>query len=239
MSFLKKYQRLLTVTAIILFFYFMFVGFFTGYLTKRNIIGTIRARTGVHLKIGSAYVYPFSGKGVLKNVRVENPEGFLTKNALLIHEIRFQGSFKTFYGDFIKINTMKIKGIEINFEPKTDTNNFQRIYEMARVTYERDSNEGFKKVRIDHLDIDETVIGFGPRIMGKIPYEINLPEITMENIGHEEEGGIRFYRVGEKVLLAYLDGLEKYLTDPTTQIRREFGEGLKSWIQMGRARFQK
>ncbi len=208
MNFLKQYQSFFKVLLGALILYFSLVGFWTGYVTKTRIQANIKSRTGLMLEMGTFYFYPFTGNGYVKNIRISNPNGFYSKNALVIEEIRFHGSTKTLYGeDSMQIKDMHVQGIEIYYEPKETGSNFQQLYQQASKYYNGGDSEQkwFKKVHIGKLEIDLIQIIFGPKILNKT---VTFDAVTIENVGTPEEG-VGLYGFGRLLLEKYRPSLQK------------------------------
>ena len=185
---LKKHRSLLSILLVALVLYFSLVGFWTGFHAKMQIQNYVKSKTGISLAIGLTYIYPFTGNGVVKNIRLPNPPGFMSKTAFSIDEIRFKGSSKTVYGETSQIQSMQIKGIQIHFEPKVGGHNFQKIIQGASAFYKGDESDhdmGFKRMYIKHMEIDPIHITLGPAILNK---NLDLEALTLDEVGTPEEG---------------------------------------------------
>ncbi len=208
MNLIRQHKTFFKVLLGALILYFSLVGFWTGFVIKTRIQANIKNRTGLTIEMGWFYVYPFSGNGYVKNVRIANPSGFHSKNALIIEEIRFHGSRKTFYGDdSMQIKDMHIQGIEIYFEPKETGSNFQQLYQQGSKYYDGGDSEQkwFKRVHIGQLEIDPIQIIFGHKILNKT---VTFDAISIENVGTPEEG-VGLYGFGRLLLDKYGPSLEK------------------------------
>lgn len=205
---LNKHKQLLLVLTIALVLYFSLVGFWTGFHAKMQIQSYIKSKTGLTLAIGLTYIYPFTGNGVIKNIRLPNPDGFFSKKAFSIDEIRFKGSSKTIYGETSQIESMTIRGVQIHFEPKEGGNNFRKIFTSASAFYKGDESDhdlGFKRIYIKHMEIDPIHITLGPTVLGK---SVDLVAIELDEVG-TAENGIGMYGFGRLLLEKYRPTLEK------------------------------
>lgn len=208
MNQIRQHKTFFKVLLVALVLYFSLVGFWTGFVVKTRIQAHIKNRTGLTIEMGRFYVYPFTGNGYVKNVRIANPTGFHSKSALIVEEIRFHGSRKSFYGDdSMQIKDMHVQGIEIYFEPKETGSNFQQLYQQASKFYNGGNAEQkwFKKVHMGKLEIDPIQIIFGPKILNKT---VTFNAVTIENVGTPEEG-IGLYGFGRLLLEKYRPSLQK------------------------------
>ena len=171
MTFFSRHRNFFILLGTSLLLFFSIVGFWSGYHMKFKIHQFVKTKIGLDLKMGSVYVNPFTGNGYIKDMRIENPEGYISKNAFLISEIRFEGNGKTFHAESISVDRLSVKNIEINFEPKADNNNFQQLYFEGMKYYNFNglgTDEWFKSLAIGLLHIDPITINLGPKILNKI-----------------------------------------------------------------------
>lgn len=208
--------------------YFAFVGFWTGFYTKLKIQSYVKSKTGLSLDIGLTYLYPFTGNGYVKNIRIRNPDGFITKNLLSIDEIRFKGG-SSVYSDVINITSMEVKGVTIHFEPKEGGNNFQRLARDGLKYYqsdEADREQGFKRMHMQQMVIDPIRIVLGPEILQK---NFTLDSVVIGEVGTADKG-IGIYGFGQVLLDRYRPAIQKAIEDSATPISEDAKSLILSWI---------
>ena len=226
MNIIKRHPTFFKVILITLILYFSLVGFWTGFYTKLKIQSYVKSKTGLSLDIGLTYLYPFTGNGYVKNIRIPNPPGFFSKNLLKIDKITFKGG-SSVYSDVINLASMEVKGIEIHFEPKEGGNNFQRLAQDGLKFYQSDGDreQGFKRMYMQQMFIDPIRIVLGPEILNK---NFTLESVVMGEVGTKEKG-IGIYGFGNLLLERYVPVIRKTLEDPATPI----GEEARSMILKG------
>lgn len=232
MNFIKQHRTFFIVLAISLVLYFLLVGFWTGFHAKRKIQLHVKNKTGLSIEMGMVYLYPFTGNGFIKNLAIVNPAGFYSKNALSIDEIEFKGTSKTIYSDVTSLQTMKVKGIEINLEVKDLESNFYRLYVDGAKYYRSEGSsveQGLKTFSISELAIDPITVVIGPKLLAKT---ITLEAATMDDVG-TPEAGVRFYQFGRMLLTTYRPLIERALDDPSAPINTELKTMIRRWVDMG------
>jgi hypothetical protein len=235
MNFFARHKTFFLVLLGCLVLYFSLVGFWTGFVTKARIQANIKSRTGINIEMGIFYFYPFTGNGYVKNVRIPNPNGFLSKNAFSIDKIQFHGSHKTLYGeDSMQIESMHVQGVEVHFESKGMENNFHQLYLQASKYYDGSDAElkWFKRMHIAKLEIEPMLIIFGHKIINKT---VTFDAVSIENVGTPEEG-VGFYRFGNVLLENYRPVIQRAMEDPQTPLNSEMRNTVLKWLELKKVR---
>jgi hypothetical protein len=230
MEFLQKHKGFFKVLTVCLVLYFSLVGFWTGFMAKLKMTEHFRNRTGLTLEMGMVYLYPFTGNGSIKNLRIKNPAGFYADNVLTIDKIEFKGNRNTLYSDVAVIDSMKVLGIKISFEQKDMQNNFQKLYEDGSKFYRGEGSsveQGLKSFAIKDMIIDPIIITIGPAILSK---KVDLGGVHMVDVG-SPDSGVGFYRFGKHLLSSYKPGIEKAMSDPTTPLTSEMKNMVVRWLE--------
>lgn len=230
MNFLKNHKTFFIVLALSLAVFFSTVGFWAGLHMKFNIHQFVKNKIGLELKMGTVYVNPFTGNGFIKDIRIENPPGYMAKNAFFISEIRFEGNRNTFHGESIALDHLLLKEIEINFEPKSDNNNFQQLYFEASKYYNSNglgSDEWFKPLSIGLLNIDPITINLGPKLLNK---KMVLEAVELDGLVGDMETPFTYRDFREIVIGRYVQILKKSLG--TGSLNEEIKQKILYWINL-------
>ncbi len=236
MNIFSRFHRLWISIGIILVLYFCFVGFWTGFYTKRKIIHDIQRSTGLVVSIGYSHIYPFTGNGTMKNIELRNPAGFISKSALSIQEVKFSGNVKSLYAEEIHLNTMELNGIELHVEYRGGQTNLSKLAMSASEAHSRfysSSEVGFKTIRLNQLNLDEFLIQLGPRILNLEPPVLKLKPVALESIGFEAEGST-LRQLGIRLAKIYLEDAETQLQHPPVGINENIAQELKTYIAIAK-----
>jgi len=233
MDFVRKHSMFFKVLVVALILYFSLVGYWTGFTAKMRIISHVKQKTGLTLEIGRVYLYPFTGNGYLKNLRVPNPSGSVSKYALKIAEINFKGSGKAIYADVLNIQSMHVKGIELVFEQSEAGNNFQKMHGAAVKYYDAEGSnvdKGLKSFTIDQLSIDPVSIYIGHKLLNKT---VTLDALELQHVGIEEQG-IGMVRLGKLLLREYNPSIQRILDDSGMPLNAQSKNIILNWLDQKR-----
>lgn len=232
MNFLARHKNFFIVLSVAIILFFSTVGFWSGLHMKFKIYQFVKSKVGLELDMGMVYANPFTGNGYIKNLRVENPPGYVSKNALLIREISFQGNRKTFYSESIALDHLLLSGIEINYEPKSDNNNFQQLYFDAAKYYNsnaRGSDDWFKSLSMGVLEIDPIEINLGPKVLNK---KIVIDAVSIEGLVGSDEQPLYYRDFGDIVFSRYAKELRKALSTSGGSLPDELKQRILFWVDV-------
>lgn len=145
-----------------------------------------------------------SGKILLKNLEIKNPENFSKNNAFEIKTIQIEFEPLSFLSSEKRINSILIDGVKLNYELESngDTNlntiiaNMSGSKEESEVVEEEKEEEtevveeteeddkSGSKVIIDFLDIKNSEVSLNS-------LTLPLPDIHKEDIGKDSDSGIK------------------------------------------------
>lgn len=147
--------------------------------------------------IGGLDIAPFSGTASVRNIRIANPEGFSDASAITLPYISSSIDLKSIFSDHVKINDIRLEGLDIQVELNEKGMNLQTIKtNMNKVTETSTSSPstttdinvdttaetvGEKTVSIDLIQL--TNISVGSSIQGQDAISIAVKDITLNNIG--------------------------------------------------------
>lgn len=151
--------------------------------------------------IGGLDIAPFSGTASVRNIRIANPEGFSDASAITLPYISSSIDLKSIFSDHVKINDIRLEGLDIQVELNEKGMNLQTIKtNMNKVTETSTSSPstttdinvdttaetvGEKTVSIDLIQL--TNISVGSSIQGQDAISIAVKDITLNNIGSNKD----------------------------------------------------
>ena len=228
MNLIQRHKGFFVVLVISLVLFFSLVGFWTGFHTKVRLETFFKDKTGLTLQIGTAYIYPFTGTGFLRNLRIANPEGSSFKNAISVKEISFSGSLKTFYSDIITFRSMRVRGMEVHYEPNGEDSNLQRLF-ISAIAYAQsnDSYNNFKSVSMKRLRMDPIHLVFGNVMVNKT---ISLDSAEFNDLGTEDEA-IHLFKFRDIFFETYIAKFESAIKSPDAGLDQTAQRKIESWIQ--------
>ncbi len=93
----------------------------------------------VDVTLGSAAISPFSGLGILTKLFVGNPEGYKTKSAIEVGEIKAGVGVGSLTSDTIVVNEVSVKEAVITMEGSLTDNNLTKILDNVNGASTRDA----------------------------------------------------------------------------------------------------
>jgi hypothetical protein len=159
--------------------------------------------TQTRVRIEGLDISPLSGKGVVRGILIENPDGFETENAIKLEEVRVTVDLASLFSERFVIKEIVVRAPEITYETNGNTNNIKIIFDNVR-SFARDTERGagvrerreFEKrptwknrrvqinrfvVRNARINMSETPFGGGRRTL-------SMGEVHLRNIGAGEDG---------------------------------------------------
>jgi hypothetical protein len=168
--------------------------------------------TGVKVHVASVEIRTVQGTGIVRGLVVGNPSGFKTPYALKVGEIEINLAVSTIAKPVVLINKIAVASPDVIYERANGRTNFDAIQKhIAEYVGPSGGNAGGqgsgKKLIVGKLSIRDAKAQASAEFMkGKI-VSVNLPDITLNNIG-KAEGGVSPGELGQKVAGALKAKLE-------------------------------
>lgn len=152
---------------------------------------------GVPVRLESATFQPFSGRLVLGNLFVGNPEGFSPEGLLRLQSLEIDWDARSLLTDTVRVRRIVMRAPEIRIEKGLDSNNIRRLLEnLEKRASERPPSpppsqpqaEPPQAERGKRLTIDEVILEGGrlhvatPAVRGSLA-AVKLPTITIRDLG--------------------------------------------------------
>ncbi len=161
--------------------------FFLNSVVRRGAEAIVPVITGSEFKLESVSVSPFSGTGTLRGVRVRNPEGFSTEDALTAQTVSFDVALSSLFSDELVINRLQIENPHMTYELATDgrTNigEIQRSIERFKGT-----DKASRPVTIKQFDMTGGQVSLSASALAGRRVTSRIPDVHMTDIGTGGEG---------------------------------------------------
>ncbi len=176
---------------------------------------------GVPVKLETAKLRPLAGHLHLGGLFVGNPEGFKTASLFELGQIEIDLEPRSLLSDTIRIKRIDIQNPKITMERGLRSSNLGALLEQLEQKQGEKSEapaekkappaEGGKKVVIDEITIAGAKLNVSLTAMGGFAAPIDLPSITLRDIGKEKEGA-RLTDVLTDIVRAILGSVTKVAT---------------------------
>jgi uncharacterized protein involved in outer membrane biogenesis len=198
------------------------IGFVFGFVMLGSIVKAGVEKVGpmvtkVPVKLETASVSLFSGKGRLQGFEVGNPEGFKTPNAIKVGSVAVEVVPKSVLSDKVVVRSINVQAPEITYETDLKGNNLSKILENVQSVAGKSESAQTGSKQPTKLQVDEFVIAGGKinvsaTIMGGQSATLPLPEIRLSNLGQGPEG-ITAAELTEKALTAIVNATLKVVAE--------------------------
>ncbi|MFQ5740715.1 MAG: hypothetical protein ACE5JX_17060 [Acidobacteriota bacterium] len=143
--------------------------------------------TGTTVQVDSVHISPSTGRGTLRGLRVGNPEGFSSKDALGFGEITVQIDISTLTSQPIVIDEVLVDEPRVNYELNSSR---QSNIDVIRKNVEGHRGEGtgggdstptrllIKKFSFQNGEIEADMSAIGAKEV-----KADLPTVRLENVG--------------------------------------------------------
>ncbi|MBP5673233.1 MAG: AsmA family protein [Lentisphaeria bacterium] len=241
MKALKIIGIILVILIVVLFIAVMNI----GSIVKTGINTVVPQVTKCEAHVDDVSFNVFSGKFEIKDLVINNPEGYNTDHAFSLGHIFVKVKMGTLFSDIIEIDQVLIDSPEITYEVGLGNSNLNTILENVNAALPasdeeekkeekpKDDKPG-KKVIVNLVKVTNGKIGISAKIAGGMEAPIVLPDIEIKDLG-KKEGGISMIQAAavtlKTTLLSIFDVLKssgKLLIDSAKAIGESIGEGVKS-----------
>ncbi len=153
--------------------------------------------TKVEMRLNSANLSPFSGRGQLSGLFVGNPQGFKTPSAITVGDIKVGVQPSSVMSDTVVIDEVTVKAPEITFEGSLSGNNLSQILaNLDAATGGGDkaakpaepAKKSEKKFYVKDVAINDGKIHLSVTTLGGKAVTLPLPPVHLQNIGSREQG---------------------------------------------------
>lgn len=183
------------------------IGLFADNAIKTTIEVAGADALQVDVEVTKASLAFFEGNLTLQRVTVGNPSGYQHDKLLQLDTAQTKVRAKSLLSDVVKIETMRLEGVELVLEQRGLTNNLQEI--LDSLPEDADKYSAGKELQIELLEIsDITVKAKLLPIPGKLDtLPLRLTPIQLTNLGTDQKMDVA--SLTAKILLAIAGGIAK------------------------------
>jgi len=219
---MKKLKRLLLALLLLVIVALVAAFFYVDTLAKHGVEKGATYALGVDTTLGNISLGIFSGKTGLDKLNVPNPGGFASPHFLSLGRAELDASVRDLMGEKVHVTRLAFKDIDVNLEKAKGQANYAVIMENLKkleskddATKEKESGNE-KKFVIDLIDIENITVhvnltpeleGLAPAIGNMTKPDVNIPKITLKNVGSDSEGGALISEVSDVVIKAILQAV--------------------------------
>ncbi len=247
----KILKRSLIVIGLLFVTILITVMFLLGYIIDTAVETLTPKVAKVEAKVGSCFVFPFSGYFNMNEFELGNPQGFSTPHAIKFNEITVKINVLSLLSDVIIVEEVLIDGGDITIEQGLTSNNLKTILsnvetfakqfesDEASQPQETDSSVtqpagASKKVCIRKVTVSNTTVAFAIKgISSRAP--IPLPNIELANIGENvnetgetQSTGVSWPEAIKEILDGIINGAVKGASQAGTAISESASNVAKS-----------
>ncbi len=212
--------------------------FFGEHVLKRGVETAATRALGVGVEIKDVDLSVLKGSVEIEGLKVKNPAGYTYENLLELGRGRIKVSIGSLMGDTVRIEEIKLEGVNLVIEQKMLSNNLQDVLgslEAASKVKDESAKEG-KKLQIDYLEITniKAKVKLLP-VPGKVDtVTLDIAPIKMTNLGSDSklDAGI----LSAKIMLAIAEGVtEQGVGVLPEEIIGTMQSTLKRTVDLGKA----
>ena len=191
------------------------IGLFADHIIKAGIEKGGSYALDVDTQVETVDLSLLSGNLTIDGLQVANPEGF--KREYLMKSGTFDVGVRpgSLLSDTIEVSHFELDGLELNIEQKLSGSNVSEILDNLKrfesdeepEPAEEEPSEG-KKVAVSTIVIKDVTARFYllPEL-SPVPITVRIPEMELENVTSEDEGGIMVARLVSRLVPAILAGV--------------------------------
>jgi len=161
----------------------------------------------VGVSVGNVDISIMSGKIGLRNLVINNPQGYQYRKLLELKNAQIEVDIKSLLSDTVDIRAIKLDGLNVVLEQRgISSNNLQDVIKSIPAGDKKTEPSG-KKLHIDSLEITNVIVKAKPLpIPGRMDtIPLKLKPIRMTNLGSDNK--LDTARLSSKILLAIAGGV--------------------------------
>lgn len=147
--------------------------------------------TQVAVTLDTVRLSPAADEGLIAGLRIGNPQGFRTPQAVSVGSIDLAFDRASLAKDVILIHRIAVASPRISYEAGSGgQSNFDVIlHGVEQHRGKEDGKSSGKKLIVEHLEIRDIKVSYSPILLEGKGFEISLPDIELRDLG-KAKGGI-------------------------------------------------
>ena len=193
----KTIKRVILGIVILIVLAVVLVFVFINPIAKSAVEGGASKALGVQTSLGSIKISPLSGRVLMNELIISNPEGFVSTSLVDAGKFDIRVEPGSLLSDTLVIRKFEIDGLQMHIEQKLPFSNVAKIMENIKGSStsgdkaEKSKSEG-KKVKADLIVIKNVVVYFyllpGASKTGVV--EVKVPQLELKNVSSEGKGNV-------------------------------------------------
>ena len=191
---------------------------------------------GTPTSVSSLSLGILSGELDMGGLKVSNPEGYETPHFLLMKDFNVAVNLNSLMKDQIQVPRIILNGVDINLEKSSATKktNVKQILDHLKTldSGKKEAPKGKgsgKKISVDLLEIKNlsATAVFAPKLGDKGKAEVQVPDITMKNVGSGGKG-LTLDELSVLIVSKVLDAIAKSGHGLPLDFKNQLNTGLQS-----------
>ncbi|MFU8859107.1 MAG: hypothetical protein ACNA8K_01660 [Cyclonatronaceae bacterium] len=151
---------------------------------KSNIEKVGSEMTGTIVTVGGVSISPFSGQGTITHLRVANPDGYGTENAIVVDDLFIKLNVRSLWSDVIEIEEIVVTAPAIYVEQQMPGNNLRTILNNINDAASRGTPTESEMV-IGRFLLKDGTVDLYTEIGGERSARVEMSEIELTNLGSD------------------------------------------------------
>lgn len=189
--------------------------------------------TQVAVTLNNVRLSPAADEGLLDGLRIGNPKGFKTPQAVSVGSIDIAFDRASLAKDVIVIHRIAVTSPHVSYEAgsggKSNFDVIQHNVEQHLGKDKKQEKSPGKKLIVDHLVVRDIKVNYTPILLEGKGFEISLPDIELRDLG-KAKGGITPGELVKAVTDALMTRMTRAITNTlkgTADVTKSVAEGVK------------
>ena len=163
-------------------------------IAKNAVEGGASKTLGVQTSLESIKVSPLSGRVLMNDLNISNPEGFVSVSLMNAGRFEIEVAPASLFSDTVEIRKFELDGLEMHIEQKLPFSNVAKIMDNIKKSSadkEQTASDG-KKVKADLILIKNVEAYFhllpGTSKAGVV--KVKVPQLELKNVSSENKGNV-------------------------------------------------
>ncbi len=198
---MKWLKRILFVAALLVVVAMLGSGYVNG-LVKEHVEASASQSLGVQTSLDVLRLGLLSSDCDIRGLNVSNPQGFSETPFLSLGSGRVAVALTSLLSDEIRIPELTLEDLSLNLEVTEAGANYETILENVKKGSGGAEDESDKRFIIDRLVMKS--VHLKGSLMGEPFTEVTIPEVVLENVGSDTDGGVVLDQLTAMVVQALL-----------------------------------
>ena len=202
---MKRLSRFLMFAGIVTLTAIAVVWFRIDAIAQSSLEESLTKVLGVPTQVTSLSINKFAGSAKIKQLEINNPSGFSGEHIFEVQQINADFIPLSILGQTLKIKTLELDQIAVNFEQSLKNNNIIQIVKNVQSQDDRRSNNPAnplvsaqlsfkgKRFEIESVSLDEISVNVNFSPLGNLipfgglsqAFDVTIPNIDLKNVTSE------------------------------------------------------